>query len=358
MTANVLRVKAVDAVFLRALLGFDLFNILLTCFRKPTSQKNPSPLDDPTQSKEWEKANNRQQYAEKESEYELLKQKEEKGEVLTDEQVMKIQKFEDAKERERQRDADKFGWGIDYHYLEPHQQANRDEKASKKRAKRASQKPAKRETFGAKRASKKPAKREKLGAKREKECYTSFQPDSSSNRIYFKESNTEQQVNCEDQPYYEQDWFTKYFGIMLVRALRSYNKFEGNLSYITRENLIALYEHIRMVENIRKAYIYNRQSLLDSLQNCSKKEDLNLYFNNEVILTILPGTKLGLTIRKDNELGGVSITQVKEACEFKDLVGIGWRITSIDNVPVTSKDDFKAKDPNRHRVMRFVKPQS
>jgi hypothetical protein len=78
---------------------------------------------------------------------------------------------------------------------------------------------------------------------------------------------------------------------------------------------------------------------------------------NEVILAIPPGTKLGLKIKEDNELGGVVITTVRETCTFKDIVEIGWRITSIDNIPVTSKDDFNAKDPNKLRVMKFAKLQ-
>jgi hypothetical protein len=182
--------------------------------------------------------------------------------------------------------------------------------------------------------------------------------------VYFKPSTksitAEQQVNREDQPYYEQDWFAKHFGNKLVSALKVYNSDEvkGNLTsyYINKWQLRELYEKIRKVEVIQKADLGSRQSLLKSLGNCSKKKDLNLYFNNEVILTIPPGTKLGLKIRE--ELGGVVIKEVLETCTFKDIVGIGWRITSIDDVSVKSKDDFKAKNPNKHRMMRFVKPPS
>jgi hypothetical protein len=346
MTANAIGggISQKSVIAIRCFLGRDKFDALLTSCGRPTNRLNPSPLDDPTQSKEWEQANRReyqreyyQEHREERCEYQREYYQEHREERCEYNREYYQEHREERCEYGREYRRDRFGDNSENDTDE--QKRNVEERREYNRHWDNAKYQAKREEEGFKVCDLPNGRR------------AFFKPSAQSN-------TAEQQLNCEDQPYYEQDWFTKHFGIILVRALRSYNKFEGNLSYITTENLRALYEHIRMVEDIRKAYINNRQSLLDSLRNCSKKEDLNMYFNNEVILSIPPGTKLGLTIRKDNELGGVSITEVKKACEFKDLVGIGWRITSIDNVPVTSKDDFKAKDPNRHRVMRFMKPQS
>ena len=77
----------------------------------------------------------------------------------------------------------------------------------------------------------------------------------------------------------------------------------------------------------------------------------------ELLLNISPG-KLGLSIKMDQVLGGAVIVDVLKACTFKDLVGIGWRITTIDDVPVTSTKDFLFKEGEieKNRLMKFVKP--
>ena len=80
-------------------------------------------------------------------------------------------------------------------------------------------------------------------------------------------------------------------------------------------------------------------------------------FGEELLLVISPG-KLGLTIKADKFFGGgVVIVDVSDDCTFKDLVGIGWRITSVDDVPVTSVDDVQEGDVPRYRVMKFIKSQ-
>jgi hypothetical protein len=258
--------------------------------------------------------------AEKTAEYELLKQKQAQGVVLTKEEMMKITKFEDAGERNRERS-----------------ERNRERN------------------------------REYMVAEGFKVCLL-----PNGRKAFFKPSAAEQQVNREDQPYYEQDSFRKYFENGLVRALREYNsaRVGGNLALMSASQLKVLYDCIRMKENhmnlpnIPSSTCTNRGKLLEGLKNLG---DLNLYFRNsaamlrtmslnEAILAIPPRTKLGLKIKEDKELGGVVITRVQETCTFKDIVEIGWRITSIDNVPVTSKDDFNTKDPNQLRVMKFAKP--
>jgi hypothetical protein len=173
----------------------------------------------------------RQRDAEKKAEYVSLKQKEEKGGVLTEEEVMKIQKFEDAKERRRESISawyrDKFGYGGE---------DDSDEQKGKREEKREHEREYKREYYQ---------------DKREKEGYKfcplpdgrriSFQPSTSSN-------TAEQQLNCEDQPYFEQDSFREYFENGLVRALREYNSVRvvGNLALMSASQLKVFHDYIRI----------------------------------------------------------------------------------------------------------------
>jgi hypothetical protein len=79
--------------------------------------------------------------------------------------------------------------------------------------------------------------------------------------------------------------------------------------------------------------------------------------SGELLLNISPG-KLGLKIKMDEVLGGVVIVKVLKECTFKDLVGAGWRIITIDDVPVKSTEDFSFKEGEieKNRLMKFVKP--
>jgi C-terminal processing protease CtpA/Prc len=79
--------------------------------------------------------------------------------------------------------------------------------------------------------------------------------------------------------------------------------------------------------------------------------------SGELLLNISPG-KLGLKIKMDEVLGGVVIVKVLDVCTFKDLVGTGWRIITIDDVPVKSVTDFAFKEGEieKNRLMKFVKP--
>ena len=79
--------------------------------------------------------------------------------------------------------------------------------------------------------------------------------------------------------------------------------------------------------------------------------------SGELRLNISPG-KLGLKIKLDQVLGGVVIEEVLPECTFKDLVGKGWRVITIDDVPVKSVKDFifKEGEIEKNRLMKFVKP--
>jgi hypothetical protein len=70
----------------------------------------------------------------------------------------------------------------------------------------------------------------------------------------------------------------------------------------------------------------------------------------ELLLNISPG-KLGLVI-KPHPMGGEEIVKILPTCLFKDLVEIGWRIISVDGVPIITLD---GGDTGRNRVMKFVK---
>jgi hypothetical protein len=313
MTANAIGkgISQKSVISLRCFLERDKFDALLTSCGRPTNRLNPSPLDtdDPSQIERW---------------------------------------------------GNKFGWGIDYANLEAHQQASRDELNEYRREYRKEHREEIRGYHNA-----------KYQAKRAEEGYkVCLLPNGR--KVYFKSSaqsiTAGQQVNREDQPYYEQDSFREYFENGLVRALREYNsaRVGGNLALMSASQLKVFHDCIRMKEKHIHLHVENgsREQLLARLQELG---DLNLYFRNsaamlrtmslnEAILAIPPRTKLGLNIKEDKELGGVVITKVRETCTFKDIVEIGWRITSIDNVPVWSKENFNAKDPNKLRVMKFAKP--
>ena len=90
------------------------------------------------------------------------------------------------------------------------------------------------------------------------------------------------------------------------------------------------------------------------------KAELEAKPGKEVSVSIKFGQQLGLSIKLDKD--EVVIAEVLEACAFKDRVGIGWRIISFNDVPVTSVEDLKVKlgDAPRHRdrVIKFAKPSA
>jgi SHAQKYF class myb-like DNA-binding protein len=71
---------------------------------------------------------------------------------------------------------------------------------------------------------------------------------------------------------------------------------------------------------------------------------------SEVSINIAPGHRLGLDINNRFE-----IVKIHDDCTFQDSVEVGYRITSINGAPVTSKQDFFVKD--RDRVIKLVKPR-
>ena len=79
-------------------------------------------------------------------------------------------------------------------------------------------------------------------------------------------------------------------------------------------------------------------------------------------ISIAFGHQLGLDIKLDKRLDEVVIVKVLNTCTFKDRVGTGWRINSVNGVPVTSVSDLKVKlgDAPRHRdrVIKFAKPSA
>ena len=101
---------------------------------------------------------------------------------------------------------------------------------------------------------------------------------------------------------------------------------------------------------------------MDPLQKIDKAELLEVKPGDEVSVSIKFGQKLGLDIKPANGLEEVVIVKVLEACTFKDRVGIGWRIISVNDVPVTSVKDLVVKlgDAPRHRdrVVKFAKPSA
>jgi hypothetical protein len=92
------------------------------------------------------------------------------------------------------------------------------------------------------------------------------------------------------------------------------------------------------------------------------KAELEAKPGDEVSVSIKFGQQLGLSIKLDEGLDEVVIVEVLEACTFKDRVGIGWRIISFNDVPVTSVKDLVVKlgDAPRHmdRVIKFAKPSA
>ncbi|KAL7500622.1 hypothetical protein ACHAWT_011254 [Skeletonema menzelii] len=72
---------------------------------------------------------------------------------------------------------------------------------------------------------------------------------------------------------------------------------------------------------------------------------------DEAIVVDVPPGKLGITIRTDRTLGGVTIIKVDESCAVRDQIQVGDRIVSVDGKDITFTSDVTV---NKDKGRKFI----